>query len=100
MEHNFIASFIQQQQALESERRELERAKAGWRIIRSTLKQADADALDSQFKTAFETLENQVLQSTENSLQAVWQSLHELVWKGASAQLLGNDELGSYNLAT
>ena len=99
MEQHFTASFIQLQQALENERQELTRAKAGWRIVRSTLKQADADALDSQFKIVFETLDNHFHQPADNSLQTLLQSLKELVWQGASAQLLGNYELGSYNLA-
>lgn len=87
MEQDFpISSFLEIKKHISTERKSLEKEKAIWNAIRTSLTEAEAEQLDEQFKTIFET-------TTDPQL------LKQLVQKGASARLLGNYELGSYNLA-
>ncbi|SDG61700.1 hypothetical protein [Chitinophaga filiformis] len=87
MEQDFpISSFLEIKKHLGTERKNFEKDKAIWTTVRASLTDAEANQLDEQFKTIFET-------TTDPQL------LEQLVQKGASARLLENYELGSYNLA-
>ena len=87
MEQDFpISSFLEIKKHLSTERKKFEKDKAIWKTVRATLTEAETDQLDEAFKNAFETDTDQQL-------------LELLMQKGASARLLGNYELGSYNLA-
>lgn len=88
-----MESFLQVKQDIISSRLELEKDTAAWSAARKKLSKAEANALDEQFKAAFETL------ASLSGLEEIFRSLQELVRSGASATLLGNDELGTYNLA-
>lgn len=78
--------------------RAIEKEKAQWLTKRNELKQERAAALDKQFKTAFERLnEYTIIPLLE--WQEVLQTLQPLVEQGASAGLLGDHELGPFNLA-
>lgn len=87
MEQDFpISSFLEIKKHISTARKDLEKEKAVWKAIRASLTEAEAEQLDEQFRTIFET-------TTDPQL------LKQLVQKGASARLLGNYELGSHNLA-
>lgn len=100
MELDFpMETFLQVKQKLQSDRNDLEREKAVWLQVRSTLNETQANVLDEQFKVEFEKLGGLHLWAESGALQPFLQTLHQLVQKGASASLLGNHELGTYNLA-
>lgn len=87
MEQDFpISSFLEIKKHFSTEQKKFEKEKAIWKTIRASLTETEANQLDEQFKTIFET-------TTDPQL------LEQLMKKGASARLLGNDELGSHNLA-
>jgi len=87
MEQDFpISAFLEIKKHLSTERKSFEKDKAIWKTVRASLTEAETEQLDEQFKTVFET-------TTDPQL------LKQLMQKGASARLLENYELGSYNLA-
>lgn len=88
-----MESFLQVKQDIISSRLELEKDIAACPAARKPLGKAETNALDEQFKAAFEAL------ASLSGLENIFRSLQELVRSGASAALLGNDELGTYNLA-
>ena len=93
MEYDFpIKIFLQVKEELQQERHQLEEDKAAWRQVRHSLNKEDATQLDEQFRDCFIAMRIQLLENCLNSLT-------NLVRKGASARLLGNDELGTKNLA-
>jgi len=92
------ASFLQVKQEVIAERNSLEREKAVWAAVRKPLDSAHAQAMDEQFAALFEKL-GPIFPDNPAELRHMLQSLRDLVQQGASARLLGNDELGSYNLA-
>lgn len=93
-----IKSFLQIKQEVITDRNSLESEKAVWAAARKPLNSTHLQSLDEQFAAAFEKL-GPVFPNTPATLQPILQSLQDLVQQGASARLLGNDELGSYNLA-
>ena len=100
MELNFpMESFLQVKQELQSDRNDLDREKAAWLQVRSALDETRANLLDEQFKAAFEEMGRLFLGAEPVTLQPMLQTLQQLVQQGASASLLGNHELGTYNLA-
>jgi hypothetical protein len=57
MELDFpMETFLQVKQEMLSDRQDLEREKAAWSQVRSTLDEAQANVLDEQFKVEFENL--------------------------------------------
>ncbi|HEY0609994.1 MAG TPA: hypothetical protein VGD35_10070 [Chitinophaga sp.] len=99
METGFpIASFLQVKQEVIADRNSLESEKAVWAAVRKSPDSAHLQSLDEQFKAVFEKL-GPIFPDTPAELLHILQSLQDLVQQGASARLLGNDELGSYNLA-
>ncbi|HEY1166119.1 MAG TPA: hypothetical protein VGE90_13150 [Chitinophaga sp.] len=99
MESGFpTTSFLEIKQEIIADRNSLESEKAVWAAVRKPLSSAHIQSLDEQFKEVFEKL-GPVFPNTPAKLQPILQSLGDLVQQGASARLLGNDELGSYNLA-
>lgn len=87
--------FIQVKRELASDFKDIRKAKSHWSAIRHTLAADKQVWLDEQFKSSFESITISSSEHLENTLA----SLRSLVERGASARLLGNDELGPYNLA-
>jgi len=94
-----IEKYGQTKQEMITARRAIEKEKAQWLTTRNELKQERAVELDEQFKTAFERLGSYAVSMHPVELQEVLQTLRLLVEQGASAGLLGDYELGSFNLA-
>lgn len=90
-----LESFIQIHKDITSDLKDLRKEKSYWSTVRQSLASEKQDWLDEQFKTAFENIDTGSLAQPEHLLT----SLRTLVQKGASARLLGNNELGPYNLA-
>jgi len=100
MEMNFpMEAFLQTKQELLANRNDLEKEKAIWATVRKRLNETQANVLDEQFKAEFEKLGISFGNVPSTSIQEILQSLKELVQQGAAATLLGNHELGTYNLA-
>jgi hypothetical protein len=87
-----MESFLQIKREIISDRLELEKEKDQWATVRASLTKEEADRSDEQFRDEFEKI------SLDNP-DHTFLSLQTLVKKGASARLLGNYELGDYNLA-
>jgi len=94
-----IEKYGQIKQEMIMARRAIEKEKAHWLTKRNELKQERAQKLDKQFKTVFLQLENYAAIVNRDELQAVLQTLQSLVEQGASAGLLDDYELGTFNLA-
>lgn len=93
-----IEKYGQTKQEMIMARRAIEKEKAQWLTKRNEGKPQQAAMLDKQFKTAFEQL-NAYTQIPLLAWQEVLQTLQSLVEQGASAGLLGDHELGTFNLA-
>jgi hypothetical protein len=100
MDLNFpLEKFQQVKQEMIAVRQVLEKEKAAWLTVRNTLHKARANELDERFKAVFEQVGTFFFSPPTSQLQAMQETIRDLVHQGASASLLGNDELGSYNLA-
>ncbi|MFB6454181.1 hypothetical protein ACE38W_02835 [Chitinophaga sp. Hz27] len=75
------------------------RDKAAHQQLRATLPPEEATTLDEQFKATFEQLEPYFLSKRTGNIEEIYVALKALTAKGGSAVLLGNNELGSYNVA-
>jgi hypothetical protein len=91
-----VEKYNRVKQELVLARHEMEKEKRSWMGVRNALLPEKRQELDQQFKTIFEQLPTTWRTS---SAAGIRQQLQELVQQGASAHLLGDDELGSYNLA-
>lgn len=94
-----VESFLQIKEEVISNRKDLEKEQSLWLSVRRSIKEEDVNQLDEQFKSTFEELGQLFLNADLTGLENILASLQTLVQKGASAKLLGNDELGTYNLA-
>ncbi len=94
-----MKAFLQVKEEMLATRAALNKEKAAWQAVRSTLDEAAAHTLDEAFKAAFGQLDGLLRSVQASSLEEVLQTLRGLVQKGASARLLGNHELGAFNLA-
>jgi hypothetical protein len=91
-----VEKYNRVKQELVLARHKMEKEKQSWIAVRNTLVPASRQELDQQFKTIFEQLPGTWRTSSATGIR---QQLQELMQQGASAHLLGDDELGSYNLA-
>jgi hypothetical protein len=94
-----MESFLQVKQEMFDAGRRLENEKAVWERVRNSQEETTRNELDEQFKVEFEKLEKLYLLNSAIELEKLLQTLTKLVQQGASARLLGDHELGSYNLA-
>jgi hypothetical protein len=94
-----LASFLAQRASIQADRQSLARERAAWKKTRDALDAAAATALDERFCDVFEALDGPLGQPYTPDTAAAVGALAELVAQGASARLLGNYELGSFNLA-
>jgi hypothetical protein len=94
-----LASFLAQRASIQTERQSLVRERATWKKTRDALDEAAAKGLDERFCDVFEALDRPLGQPCTPETAAAVGALAELVAQGASARLLGNYELGSFNLA-
>jgi hypothetical protein len=94
-----MKAFLQVKEEMLAARAALNKEKAEWQAVRDALDEAAAHTLDEAFKAAFEKLDELFRSVRASTLEEVLQTLRGLVQKGASAQLLGNHELGAFNLA-
>lgn len=94
-----VQSFLQIKDNIILNVRELEKEKADLTAVRMRLDETRRNILDEQFKVEFERLGALSQDAPSNELQHTFQLLQELVQQGATAGLLGNDELGPFNLA-
>jgi hypothetical protein len=100
MEWRFpLEKYGQTKQEMIMARRGIDKEKAHWLTKRNGLNPERATELDEQFKTAFEQLGDYFITTQTVELQLVLQTLRTLVEQGASAGLLGDYELGPFNLA-
>ena len=90
-----LDQFIQINRDITSDLRTLGKERSGWLTVRRAQTPEKLDWLDEQFKATFEAINTGSPAQLEDTLA----SLRRFVQKGASARLLGNDELGPYNLA-
>ena len=88
-----IEDFIRIKKEIAAAQHERNAATLAWAKTRTSLSATETASLDLQFKTVFEEIEN--LSVPAEKLE----SISQLVQQGASAKLLGNHELESYNLA-
>jgi len=93
-----LEKYEQTKQEMIMARRVIEKEKAQWLTKRNALKPERAAKLDKQFKAAFERLNSYTIIEVL-AWQEVLQTLQSLVEQGASAGLLDDHELGSFNLA-
>ncbi|NIG55082.1 hypothetical protein [Chitinophaga sp. Cy-1792] len=77
----------------------IDKDKATHEQVRGWLSQEEATVLDQQFKITFEKLEAFFSGRHTGDINNIHRELKNLTDKGASAVLLGTDELGTYNLA-
>ncbi|MBL0742969.1 ankyrin repeat domain-containing protein [Chryseolinea lacunae] len=94
-----LGAYLQLKDNIASIREQLDEETASWQRVRNMVAERKRFSLDEQFKAAFETLAQLDLHASAIDLRKILQSLRELVHDGASAERLGNDELGTYNLA-
>jgi hypothetical protein len=93
-----MEKYLRVKQEMVAARKEIEKEKAAWLAVRNKLSAKQATGLDKQFNAGFLKM-NTFFQPCTTILTDVLETLRPLVQQGAAASLLGDDELGSYNLA-
>lgn len=94
-----METFLQVQQEMLEAQRKLKKEKAVWAGVRNSIPEARQHELDEQFRITFESIGSLMLSAAPKELSEIKRSLKTLVDQGASACLLGDNELGSYNMA-
>jgi len=99
-EHKFpMETFLQVQQEMLEEERQLKKDKAAWALIRNAVPEAEHFELDEQFRTIFQSIGKILMGDGPKDLEPVKRSLKALIDRGASAATLDPYELGPYNIA-
>src|SRR5690349_7490136 len=94
-----IEKYEETKQEMIFARRAIEKEKAKWLTKRNELTQERATELDKQFRIAFERLDSFAARMNLAESQELLKTIRQLVEQGASASLLDDHELGSFNLA-
>jgi hypothetical protein len=99
-EHTFpIETFLQVQQEMLEEIRQLNKDKAAWELVRNAVPEADRFQLDEEFRDSFQRIGHLLLGNDPKDLAPIKQTLKALIDKGASPATLEPYELGPYNIA-
>ncbi|RAJ77393.1 hypothetical protein CLV59_107160 [Chitinophaga dinghuensis] len=99
MKHQIPSTFERIKNTLGQEQQSLREQKNAWLLKRNSLTPTVQLQLDATFKATFELLNEQFLAPTSMELAPILHQLEGLIREGASAHRLGQDELGSFNLA-